>query len=266
MARVFLRFVSLLPGFALFAVLLTLTTPRASAWSSPPTAGGDKKAKPPGVQVDVVLAEVRCQTGNLGARELSPCETFLVMTWLDAMRQLGLAKVIAEPRLVTLSGRQASFLDGPEHAIPVPAGTGSIGIQFEEFSNRIDVTPTVKDGGKIDLELEYELSALDPKSGTMIDGKRVPGPVTSRMRTTLELKVGKTLLIFGGSHRLETSPGYSWTLNLLLCPWRLLGEFLVPAETATFILVTPSVVDAATVDRLKSFEEFLNGILDASRR
>jgi len=47
--------------------------------------------------------------------------------FLNALRNEGLAKVLSEPRLVTLSGRTASFLDGGEQAIPVPAGLGQIG-------------------------------------------------------------------------------------------------------------------------------------------
>ena len=58
-------------------------------------------------------------------------------------RLAGRAGAGAEPRLIALSGRQASFLDGGEQAIPVPAGLGQVGVQFEEFGTRLNFVPIV---------------------------------------------------------------------------------------------------------------------------
>src|SRR5258708_10189351 len=53
---------------------------------------------------------------------------FGFLAFLQALRDEQIVKLLAEPRLVTLSGRQASFLDGGEQAIPVPAGLGQVGV------------------------------------------------------------------------------------------------------------------------------------------
>src|SRR5271154_5710711 len=61
-----------------------------------------------------------------------------LLTFLEALKQEGVAKVLTEPRIVTLSGRPASYLVGGEQAIPVPAGLGQVGVQFEEFGTRLN--------------------------------------------------------------------------------------------------------------------------------
>ncbi len=52
---------------------------------------------------------------------------------LQALRNESLIKVLAEPTLTAISGKSASFISGGEQAIPVPAGLGQVGVQFEEF-------------------------------------------------------------------------------------------------------------------------------------
>ena len=59
-----------------------------------------------------------------------------LLGFLQLLREENLAKVIAEPSLTTLSGRPANFVSGGEQAIPVPAGLGQVGVQFEEFGTR----------------------------------------------------------------------------------------------------------------------------------
>src|SRR5262249_33249707 len=120
--------------------------------------------------------------------------------FLQALRNEGIAKILAEPRLVTLSGRPASFLDGGEQAVPVPAGLGQVGVQFEEFGTRLNMLPVVLGNGKIHLEVEPEVSTLDAAAGVAIGGTggvNVPGRLTQRVHTTVEMEDGQTLLIGG---------------------------------------------------------------------
>src|SRR5262249_14866505 len=74
-----------------------------------------------------------------------------LLGFLQALREENVLKLMAEPRLVTLSGRPASFLSGGEQAVPVPAGLGQVGVQFEEFGTRLNFLPIVLGNGKIHL-------------------------------------------------------------------------------------------------------------------
>ncbi len=114
----------------------------------------------------------------------------------QALRDEGVVTAMAEPTLTTMSGRPASFLVGGEQAVPVPAGLGQIGVQFEEFGTRLNFLPIVLGNGKIHLEVEPEVAALDV-NGTTIEGTVVPGRDTTRVNTTAELEDGQTFVIGG---------------------------------------------------------------------
>lgn len=127
----------------------------------------------------------------------SPRNTKAIRAFVEELEKQGRAKIMAEPRLVTLSGHQASFLDGGEQAIPVVKESGQVGTQFEEYGTRISCLAKVLENGKIYLEVEPELSALDSASGTTVGGTVVPGRVTQRVRTTVEIEDGQTLVLGG---------------------------------------------------------------------
>jgi pilus assembly protein CpaC len=199
--------------------------------------------------------------------------------FLQALETEGLAKVLSEPRLVVMSGRQASFLDGGEQAIPVPAGLGQIGVQFEEFGTRLNVVPIVLGNGKIHLEAEPEVSILDAASGTTIGGANVPGRITQRVRTTVEIETGQTLVIGGLiQHRTDGTIVKVPVLGSLPFLGSLFStKTFSDTESELVVLITPHLVDPMDCAQLPKvlpgletrspddFELFLEGILEAPR-
>lgn len=199
--------------------------------------------------------------------------------FLQALRQEGVAKLLAQPRLVTKSGRPASFLVGGEQAVPVPAGLGQIGVQFEEFGTRLNFLPIVLGNGKIHLEVEPEISNLNAANGVSIQGTVVPGRDTQRVNTTVELETGQTFVIGGLiQHRIATNTRKTPILGDL--PF--VGTFFsskadLDIEQEVVILVTPYLVDAQSCNQVSNvlpgqetrsaddFELFLEGILEAPR-
>ena len=117
--------------------------------------------------------------------------------FLQALREDDLLKIVAEPHLTTMSGTPASFISGGEQAIPVPAGLGQVGVQFEEFGTRLNFLPIVLGDGRIHLEVEPEFSTLDPANGVNIQGTTVPGRDTHRVHTTVNVEDGHTIVIGG---------------------------------------------------------------------
>jgi pilus assembly protein CpaC len=199
--------------------------------------------------------------------------------FLEALRQENLAKVLAEPRLVTLSGRPASFLAGGEQAVPVPAGLGQVGVQFEEFGTRLNFIPIVLGNGKIHLEVEPEFSALNAANGTNINGTIVPGRTTSRVNTTVELETGQTFVIGG---LIQNVVQASMLKVPVLGDLPFLGSFFSgksyqETETELLVLVTPWLVDPESCDqrpkvlpgletrRPDDFELFLENLIEVPR-
>jgi pilus assembly protein CpaC len=110
-------------------------------------------------------------------------------------------QILAEPNLLTLSGRQASFLAGGEFPFPTlqggAAGVGQITIQFKEFGIRLNFLPTVTPRGTIHLVVTPEVSSLDYSNGLTVSGYTIPGLSTRRVQTEVELESGQSFVIAG---------------------------------------------------------------------
>jgi pilus assembly protein CpaC len=201
------------------------------------------------------------------------------LMFLQALKDESVVKLLAEPRLLTVSGRQASFLSGGEQAIPVPAGLGQIGVQFEEFGTRLSFVPIVLGDGKIRLEVEPEVSDLNPAFGTSISGVVVPGRTTQRVHTSIELEDGQTFVIGGliqNQVRANTSKipvlGDIPFLNPLFSTkaFEETEEELVVMVTAHLVdpmdcQQAPKVLPGQETRSPDDFELFLEGILEAPR-
>jgi len=131
-------------------------------------------------------------SATLGARLFH--DTFNLQ--IGALEEQGLAKILAEPKLIALSGEEASFLAGGELAIPVPE-EGDIGIEFKEFGIGLKFTPTVLNNKRINLTLNTEVSDITSELGTSVNGTFVPGVTTRRAATTIELGDGESFMIAG---------------------------------------------------------------------
>ncbi len=80
---------------------------------------------------------------------------------INALEEKGLARSLAEPNLVALSGDTASFLAGGEYPIPVPGGLGTVTIDYKKYGVGLAFTPTVLRDGLINLKIVPEVSELD---------------------------------------------------------------------------------------------------------
>lgn len=125
---------------------------------------------------------------------------------LDALERKGLVKTLAEPTLVALSGETASFLAGGEFPIPVVqngggggggGGNNGITVEFKPFGVSLGFTPTVLSDGIINLVVEPEVSSIDPSASVSINGLVVPGLLTRRAKTVVELRDGQSFAIAG---------------------------------------------------------------------
>jgi Flp pilus assembly secretin CpaC len=113
------------------------------------------------------------------------------------------ARVLAEPTVVTESGERAAFLVGGE--IPIlqsiaAAGTAAQSVSFEPFGLRINCIPVLEENGAINLQVAPEERLVSAALGNNILGAgtgNVPGFVTRRFQTTVELRPGQELFIAG---------------------------------------------------------------------
>lgn len=168
---------------------------------------------------------------------------------LQFLESEGLARTLAEPRLVTLSGQEASFLAGGEFPYPVPDDNGNPGIEFKEFGVGLRFTPVVMADGRISLKVAPSVSEITgttfiPTSFTDAVFP-IPNLSTRKLETTVHLKDGQTLALAGllqDNLRETTSkiPGLG-DLPILGALFRSSGY--IQRKTDLLVAVTPHLVN-----------------------
>ncbi len=121
-------------------------------------------------------------------------------TWtglIDALKQDGLVKILAEPNLIAMSGQQADFLAGGEFPVPVPQQDGAVTVAYKRFGVGLTFKPTVLSNQKINIQVEPEVSELDFSTAVQFSGYVVPGLSTRKASTTIELGDGQSFAIAG---------------------------------------------------------------------
>jgi pilus assembly protein CpaC len=116
---------------------------------------------------------------------------------LNILEQSGLAKMLAEPTLVALSGQEAKFLVGGEFPIPVSSALGAVSVLWKKFGIILNFTPTVIADGALHLKLSAEVSDVDPTRSVTIGGTSIPGLTSRQSETTVRLADGQSFAIAG---------------------------------------------------------------------
>lgn len=124
-------------------------------------------------------------------------EEFPFSAILSILADEGLAKVLAEPTLVAMSGQEASFHAGGEVPILIARQLGEVSVHFKKFGVRLEFSPTVLGEGTMNLELRVEVSEPDPNSGVSLGGFQVPGFRSRSSATTVRIKDGQSFAVAG---------------------------------------------------------------------
>jgi len=171
---------------------------------------------------------------------------------LEALRQDNLLKILAEPTLVTVSGRPAFFNVGGEIPVPVPQSLGTISIEWKRYGTQVDFVPIVLGDGRIRLEVRPRVSELDNTHSITVAATTVPGIRSREVDTGVEMQAGQTLALAGlVQTRVEAeNRGLPWISEVpyLGVPFRAVQEEM--NEVELLILVTPELVEAMDADEV----------------
>ncbi|WP_303900866.1 type II and III secretion system protein family protein [Thiohalomonas denitrificans] len=166
---------------------------------------------------------------------------------IDAAKEEGLAKVLAEPTLTTSTGKIARFHAGGEFPLPVPGEEDSVTIEYKKFGVNLGFLPVVLDSGQISLDVDIEVSELSNQNAVALE---VPGVSTSffipsltmrQASSTVELAGGQTIGIAGLinenlSERVNKFPGLG-DIPVLGALFR--SQEFIKGQTELVIFVTP---------------------------
>lgn len=121
---------------------------------------------------------------------------------LEISKQKGLAKVLAEPTLTTLTGRTAEFHSGGEFPIVTSSQLGT-SVVYKPYGVSVRFIPTIL-GETINLDIDIEVSEIDDTRAQTVsteDGVTgafsFPFLTTRSIANTVELANGQTLGIAG---------------------------------------------------------------------
>lgn len=170
---------------------------------------------------------------------------------LEALQSRGMFRSLAEPNLLAIEGREASFLAGGEIPIPVPqtGQNGGITIVFKEFGIRLRFTPRVTIAGNVRLQVAPEVSSLDFANAIQFSGFLIPALRTRRADTEIELRPGQTFAIAG---LMDNTVQRSTSRIPFLGDLPILGPLFRSRDvqenrTELLVLVTPQVVEPSGV-------------------
>lgn len=176
---------------------------------------------------------------------------------IEAMQENNLLQILAEPNLITQSGKEASFLAGGQFPYPVlqsvtSGNSGAITIQFKEYGVRLTFTPTVTPDGLIHLKVQPEVSSLDFTNAVTLQGFLIPALATDRVQSEMDLRDGQSFAIAGlldkrVTQQLEKIPGIG--------DIPILGKLFQSRNTnrsdnELVIVVTPHIVQPLSADQV----------------
>jgi pilus assembly protein CpaC len=127
---------------------------------------------------------------------------------LHALSGNGVARILAEPTLVTISGREATYHSGGEVPVMVPQGGSATSCEFKPYGTMVHATPTLLQDGKLRLSFHVRISELDRSLDVKLAEQTIPGFRTRQLTTTVVMEKGQSFLLRGLTQkRAEASLG-----------------------------------------------------------
>jgi pilus assembly protein CpaC len=161
---------------------------------------------------------------------------------LDIASSHGWAKVLKQATVITNNDNEASFANGGEQNFPVNTGL-TIGVERIGFGIDLKVRPHYDPQSReLGLKLDADISDLT----SAVAGTSLPGRATSKLSTSVSLKLGQSLILSGIhteslTHSVSGLPGLSEIPVLGI----LFGSHSQSRlETEGAIFVVPSVVQS----------------------
>lgn len=167
---------------------------------------------------------------------------------IRAMQREGEIRLIANPRLLSLSGEKASFLVGGEIPVPVvqslQGGSPSITIEWKEYGVKLDFVPTIIDTNLVNLRISPEVSSLDAANKIFFGGFEIPAIRTRKADATVELNSEQSIVLGGllATETFETVKRVPILGHIPILNFFFSRKDKSSQETELLIIVSPRVI------------------------
>ena len=125
-------------------------------------------------------------------------------TRLDFLLQNNKARLLAKPRLVTVSGSKARFLSGGQIPVPLTDAQGRTNAQYKDYGISLDIEPKADEDGNVSADVRAEMSDVDPANSVSIgNGGVLPAIKIRWVETSVFVRKDSTLVLAGLLHEEE---------------------------------------------------------------
>lgn len=167
---------------------------------------------------------------------------------VEALIKNGLAKILSQPNIITLSGDKANIMVGGQIPVPVGVNDGRVTIEWKDYGIKLDIAPEVNADKLIQSKIKAEVSTLDWTDEHKIElgiGMKIPPVKIRKAETSIAMSSGQTMAI-GGLISSETSKDVHKVPLLGDIP--IIGNLFKSTsfsrgETEVIIFITPTIVD-----------------------
>src|ERR1019366_2244338 len=184
---------------------------------------------------------------------------------IKALQEQDILQMLAEPNLITVEGKTASFLAGGSFPFPVISATSTGGavspvvtVQFKPYGVQLEFTPTITETGMNDLKVAPEVSDLDYSNAVTLQGFLIPALTNRKAETEVVLQDGQSFAIAGliDNRVLETVDKVPALGNIPILGELFRSHSTKKTNTELLVLVTPHFVkplDASQTAKLPDF-------------
>ena len=168
---------------------------------------------------------------------------------ITALESKNLLEILAEPNLVAIDSKPASFTAGGSFPYPTiqPGSSGggaSVTITFKEYGIKLNYVATITPRGTIRMHVAPEVSSLDYTNAVTLQGFTIPGMSVRRAETDIELESGQSFVIAGLLDK-QTTDSFSKIPGLGSIP--ILGKLFQTKSVSRnnselLVIITPELV------------------------
>ena len=191
---------------------------------------------------------------------------------IKALQDNNLLQILAEPNLITLEGKEASFLAGGSFPFPILTTTSTGGatspvitVQFKPFGVQLTFTPTVTSTGAIDLKVSPEVSSLDFANAVVIQGFTIPALSQRKADTEVVLREGESFAIAGliDNRVVKEISKVPYLGNIPVLGYFFKSKSTQKSTDELLVVVTPHFVKPLTADEKAKLPDFEDAFLPA---
>jgi pilus assembly protein CpaC len=191
---------------------------------------------------------------------------------IKALQNQNLLQILAEPNLITLEGKEASFLAGGSFPFPILTTTSTGGatapvitVQFKPFGVQLNFTPTVTNTGAIDLKVTPEVSSLDFANAVTIQGFVIPALSQRKADTEVILREGESFAIAGliDNRVIKEVAKVPWLGNVPILGQLFKSRSTQKSTDELLVVVTPHFVKPLSPDEKAKLPDFEEAFLPA---